>query len=283
MAPDLVDLVRAFASSNEPFPEGGAYTYLHALDAIGRALGPGGGWTPTHDELRELGSSYWLRPSLLSVRRLAYRRNVPIEDILRGVPIVQSLPFEEEETLPSTLMPRPRERHLDPTELKRRFDEVVEESADPLLSVRAIAERLGVSPGALNYHCPEQVKAHVAAANECRVRLTAERAQRAEEAVTAWLDKAGDIDGSNVPLKPLRNVLHAAGEFSKRELEAAVRAVVSQALEPKSQPRADPIGSAGCGNRETIKPPVGQRLAREYGENAIDSERYRREVSIAVR
>lgn len=237
MAKDLVDLVGFLTQSEEALPEGGPYTYLHAIDAIGQAVGREGAWRPTSSELQELGTLYWRRPSLLSVRRLAFRLNVPIGDVLRGVPLVQSLPFEEDDYLPLSLLPKGRDRSLDPEALQQKFVALAEASDAPLRSVRSIAERLDVSPGALNYHCPELVKQHVARIAARRVELGAERAEKAQKAVHKWLEAAGEIDRDSVPLRPLRDVLYAAGGFTKRELEAALRAVFQSADEERERPR----------------------------------------------
>ena len=97
--------------------------------------------------------------TLLSARRVAFRLDVSLVDLLLGESrnICRSFCFGGDFPLPKPMRAKPRHRISNLSEVKRRFIEISTMRAGPPISLLEAAAELGVSTGALRYHFPHEV------------------------------------------------------------------------------------------------------------------------------
>ena len=152
---DLVDLVGEIACATQPFPAGEANRYIaHRLEEAWRQEREQELWKklPRDECLRYQVDG---EPITLAVaRRLAYRLEIPIADLLRGgATSNRTFGFATAVPLPMSMQSAHRNGSIDSAVLVKQLRLLLDPASEPL-SLREIARRLNVSVGAMRYHAP---------------------------------------------------------------------------------------------------------------------------------
>lgn len=158
-APDLIALVDEIATASDPFPAGAANNCVaEMLDRAWRSEREGDLWNklPRDECLRYACDDEPI--SLAVVRRLAYRLEMPIAELLRGGANARlSFNFAASCPLPKSMCSAHRAGLINSAALIRQLRVYLEDDGTPP-SLREIARRIGVSVGALRHHAPAIVK-----------------------------------------------------------------------------------------------------------------------------
>jgi hypothetical protein len=157
-APDLIALVAEIATASDPFPAGAANNCVaEMLDRAWRSEREGELWRrlPRDECLRYACDGEPI--SLAVARRLAYRLEMSIAELLRGGANASlSFNFAVSCPLPKSMCSAHRAGLIDSAALVRQLHVYIDDDAPP--SLREIARRIGVSVGALRHHAPAIVK-----------------------------------------------------------------------------------------------------------------------------
>lgn len=96
--------------------------------------------------------------TLQSARRISYRLDMPLVDMLAGLTKGPTRTFDTgwNRDLPAPLRPNPRRRFPNRKLLLVRLQEFLQSDQTPPPSLRAVARALGVSVGGMRYHFPDQ-------------------------------------------------------------------------------------------------------------------------------
>jgi hypothetical protein len=158
---DLVDLARHIGSTpGFQFPPGGVSKVVSDLyDAAWQAEREIALWKKlTRDECIRFHDR--TEPvTLQSARRVAFRLDVPLVDLLLGEShnVCRSFCFGGDFPLPKPIRAKPRHRIDNLAEVRRRFIEFSTMKIEPPVSLLESATELRVSTGALRYHFPQEV------------------------------------------------------------------------------------------------------------------------------
>lgn len=192
-APDLVALVGHLACRDEPFPPRAANRYIRTI--FNEAWTKGRErelWTKLpRDECLHFASAD-ASVNLPIVRRIAYRLEIPIAELLDGAqPVTHSFAFASEAPLPLSMQTRRLNFTIDAVELIARLKSVLAESEEPP-TLREIAHRVGVSVTAMKYHCPV-LAAELAARRDVwrrrgSISKRADASLAVEEGIAHWYD-----------------------------------------------------------------------------------------------
>ena len=186
VASDLIDLVGEVACSTEPFPAREANRYIaHRFEESWRQEREQELWKklPRDECLRYQVDG---EPITLAVaRRLAYRLEIPIADLLRGgATSNRAFGFATAVPLPSSMRSAHRNGLIDSAVLAKQLRLLLDPASEPL-SLREIARRLHVSVGAMRYHAPLPV---AKLAERYKRHLRAVHLEKQSTAVRAVLD-----------------------------------------------------------------------------------------------
>ena len=186
VASDLVDLVGEVASATQPFPAGEANRYIaHRFEEAWRQEREQELWKklPRDECLRFQVDG---EPITLAVaRRLAFRLEIPIADLLRGgATSNRAFGFATAAPLPASMRSAHRNGSIDSAVLVKQLRLLLDPASEPL-SLRKIAQRLHVSVGAMRYHAPLPV---AKLAERYKRHLRAIRVEKQSAAVGAVVD-----------------------------------------------------------------------------------------------
>jgi hypothetical protein len=158
-AADLISLVGDIAARAEPYAPGAANRYVNAIfDHAWESGAEGALWEmlPRDECLRYAAPNEAI--TLSAARRIAFRLDARLVELLSGSPpVTVPLGFGYSADLPATMTSARRARTAGRAALRRQLKAVIECQTEPQ-SLRAVARQLGVSVGALRYHCPELVE-----------------------------------------------------------------------------------------------------------------------------
>lgn len=123
--------------------------------------------------------------TLVTARRVAYRLDVPLVDLLLGQAegVNRSFLFSSEQPLPESLAPRTRNNCVDKRALTINLKTALQTRNREPMSLRQVARSLNVSVGALRYHCPKEAARLVTKWNQAQRLARRQRSIRAKRAV----------------------------------------------------------------------------------------------------
>jgi hypothetical protein len=162
--------------------------------------------------------------TLLSARRVAFRLDVPLVDLLLGESqnVCRSFCFGADFPLPNPIRPKSRHRIGNLAEVRRRFIEFATVEIEPPISLLESATKLGVSTGALRYHFPQEVAEIGLRMAQFRAREAARKTQNIRKVVLDTIVQwPADLQ---VPLskKAVLRILLEATELPKHGLRMEI-------------------------------------------------------------
>lgn len=223
-APDLLRLVSEIASTPEPeFPAGGSCRVVRTLiDSLKES-----GACPdrlAHLDLLEI-SRYAgdRRMSLPIARRVAFQLSITLPELFSGdiTGINHVFGFCLLNQLPANLAPLPREHLVGEHEMYRALLDVVEHSRSTL-SLRQVAQRLGVSVGVLRYRFPNEAKQISRGWRQHNARAARMRAGRVRNAVCRCMGEWSALQGGRLTRKGVLRVLRATTDLPKEPLRKEI-------------------------------------------------------------
>lgn len=133
--------------------------------------------------------------TLATARRIAFHLEVPLVEILSGTkPVIRSFGFAVASSLPNTMATGSPRRKVGRAALTQRLKAHLEASHQAE-SLREVARHLGVSVGAIRYHCPEVAESVVRRRKAFLDAASADKRYRAKELVTAAIQSWAPDDG----------------------------------------------------------------------------------------
>jgi hypothetical protein len=223
-AVDLVSLVGEIAVAKERFPPGAASHFIAAVfDEAWRAGQEGDLWRklPRDDCIRYCEPSEPI--TLSAARRLAFRLEVPIAELLRGGSSTsRSFNFAASCPLPMSMRYVHRGNKIDSAALVRQLAVFLDAGQEPQ-SLREVGRQLRVSVGAMRYHAPTLVAK--LAKRYLQSRRTGQETQNlaVTNAVDAKIRSWPAGGGFPMAKKSLLRVLRADTGLPKEKLRRAIQ------------------------------------------------------------
>lgn len=229
IATDLVDLVDAIATAHAPFPPSAVNSY------IARVFDDAWSNRREHELWRRLPRDECLQymndgePISLNVaRRLAYRLELPLSELLRGgIRSSQSFGFSITEPLPSTLQSAHRNGRINAVILAKQIRLLLDDSSK-IMSVREVAREIGVSVGAMRYHEPNLVREIAARYVGHRRSIRLEKNALARRAVLEHVQVWHALDTAPIAKKRLLKLLMGTTRLPKEVLRRAIKEVLRE-------------------------------------------------------
>lgn len=229
VAKDMVDLVEAIATAHAPFPAGAVNGYIARLfDDAWSTRSEHELWNrlPRDECLQYMNDGEPI--SLNIARRLAYRLELPLADLLQGgIERNKCFGFAVEEQLPSTMRSAHRSGRINPVILAKQIRLLLVDDTK-VTSVREVAHQLGVSVGAMRYHEPDLVRKIAERYINYRKGLRLKKRAIAMAAVLEHVRGWQAVDAVPIAKKRLLKHLIRATGLPKEILRRAIKDVLSE-------------------------------------------------------
>jgi hypothetical protein len=166
--------------------------------------------------------------SLNVARRLAYRLELPLANLLHGgIQSSKSFGFSITEPLPPTLQSAHRNGRINSVILAKQIRLLLDDNSK-VMSVREVAREIGVSVGAMRYHEPNLVREIAGRYLGYRRSIRLEKDVMAKRAVLEHMRCWQSFDTAPIAKKRLLKLLMRTTRLPKEVLRRAIKEVLRE-------------------------------------------------------